>query len=100
MVVISLDDKAILYIMHHFDFWLSSLIAQVIDDSDDDPKFSAVTASNCIKSYIHVMNDLKQPISYQTVKEYILQDGFSESEYETFERKRKIESKYYIGEQF
>ena len=46
------------------------------------------------------MNDLKQPISYQTVKEYILQDGFSESEYETFERKRKIESKYYIGEQF
>ena len=100
MVVIDLDDKAIMYIMHHFDFWLSNLIAQVLEDSDDDPEFSAVTASNCIKCYIQVMKDFKQPIPYQTVKEYILQEGFTESEYEIFEQKRNKESKYYIGEQF
>ena len=93
-------DTALLYILHHFDFWLDELITKVINDSDDDPQFSAVTTTNCIKCFIEVMHGLKQLTDCSNVQDYILQAGFSESEYETFEKKRYNESQYYLGEQF
>ena len=84
--------------IQHYDIEL--LIENVIYDSEEDPHYSAVTATNLVKCYIEIMGGLGENLPYNDVEGFIRNIGFSEQEYFLFEEKRKKESEYYLGEQF
>lgn len=81
------------------DLWCN-FIYDVLNDSEEDPHYSAVTATNRIKCYIDVMNSLGNKLPYHDVKGFFQYYDFSEEEYQQFESSRKKESEYYIGKQF
>jgi len=95
-----MDKKSIIYILEFFKTQVDRLIKQVLLDSEDDPNYSAVTANNCIKSYMEVMRGLSMKDTCKNVKDYFLINQFTLEEYLMFERKRKIESVYYKSVQF
>ena len=91
-----MDNEKLLYLLKSVDFKLTIDIENVLNDSLDDPQYSAVTTSNLIKCYIEIMTNLGKKLPYHDVKGFILFDGFSEEEYKFFEASREKESKYYI----
>ena len=94
-------EKSLGYLLWHMDFEIDRYIWRVIYDSEEDPEYSAVTTTNMIKCYIDVLKCLGEDVPYSTVKEYIrYKDNYTEEEYNIFEKKRKKESEYYIGEIF
>ena len=88
------------YILHCFLFDITKLIDLVLDDSEEDPQYSAVTANNEIKCYIQIMQDIGAEIDYKDVKGFFKDASYTEEEYQLFEKKRAKESEYYIGYQF
>lgn len=76
------------------------LIKNVVNDSETDPHYSAVTASNKIKCYIDVMNELCEKLPFEDVVGFLESGGFTKEEQELFDRHRKTESEYYIGKQY
>lgn len=92
--------KELLYLLKFMDDYIEQMLYSVLEDSIEQPEYSAVTTYNLIKCYIKVLRDCKVPCNYSTVREYMLERCFSENEIELFERKRKDEVVYYVGEQF
>ena len=76
------------------------LIGNVLQDSPTDPHYSAVAASNRIKCYIQIMTELGHELPYQTVPEFFQYYGYSQEQYDAFEKSRKEESVYYRGVQY
>lgn len=76
------------------------LIKNVVNDSETDPHYSAVTASNKIKCYIDVMNSLGEKLPFEDVIGFLESGGFTKEEQELFDRHRKTESEYYIGKRY
>lgn len=76
------------------------LIKNVVNDSETDPHYSAVTASNKIKCYIDVMNELCEKPPFEDVIGFLESGGFTKEEQALFARHRKTESEYYIGKQY
>lgn len=76
------------------------LIKNVVNDSETDPHYSAVTASNKIKCYIYVMNELCEKPPFEDVVGFLEFNGFTKEEQTLFNRHRKTESEYYIGKQY
>lgn len=76
------------------------LIKNVVNDSETDPHYSAVTASNRIRCYIDVMNELCEKPPFEDVIGFLEFNGFTKEEQELFDRHRKTESEYYIGKQY
>lgn len=77
-----------------------NFIYDVLNDSEEDPHYSAVTATNRIKCYIDVMNSIGKELPYNDVKGFFNYYSFTEEEYQKFESSRKKESEYYTGKQF
>lgn len=100
MVWLLMNKEQILYILKDINGNLPVYIENVLNDSKEDPHFSAVYVNNLIKCYIDLMIQMGKKLPYRDVKSFILFNGFDESEYEFFENSRKNESTYYIGEQF
>ena len=94
------DKKKLLYILEFFNYYTSELIDEVMDDSEEDPHFSAVAATNHIKCYIHMMKALGEHIYPNSVKDYILGCNYTEADYKKFKKNREKESNYYGGIQF
>ena len=44
--------KELLYLIEYSMYYTDELISSVLEDSEEDPHYSAVTASNLIKCYI------------------------------------------------
>lgn len=76
------------------------LIKNVVNDSETDPHYSAVTASNKIKCYIDVMNELCEKPPFEDVIGFLESNGFTKEERALFDRHRKTESEYYIGKRY
>ena len=76
------------------------LIKNVVNDSETDPHYSAVTASNKIKCYIDVMNELCEKLPFEDVVGFLEFNGFTKEEQTLFDRHRKTESEYYIGKRY
>lgn len=89
-----------LYLLQYLDCCINDLVCDVLDDSEEDPHYSAVTATNLIKCYIDTMEALGQPINFHNVKDYLLLNCHTPEEIQLFEEKRASESKYYIGKQY
>lgn len=92
--------EELLYLLNFMDYNIEEFIYLVIDDSEKDPHYSAVTANNLIKCLIRVMQEFNIDCPYQDVKSYFERSHISIEEYNIFEGKRLKESKYYIGKQF
>lgn len=93
--------EALEYILEHADYYIDQLIDNVMEDSEIDPEYSAVTANNLIICFLRLQKMLDDSFPINTVKEYILFTPYhTMRDYEKFERKRKKESAYYIGKQF
>ena len=95
-----IDLKKLKYLLHIQRFDIELLVESVLGDSEEDPHYSAVTASNLIKCYIEIMEALGEKLSYTDVEGFIRNVGYSEQEYMLFEEKRRKEAKYYRGIQY
>lgn len=76
------------------------LIKNVVNDSETDPHYSAVTASNRIRCYIDVMNSLCEKLPFEDVVGFLESGGFTKEEQALFDRHRKTESEYYIEKRY
>ena len=79
---------------------ICELIDHVLNDSEEDPHYSAVAATNMIKCYIQIMNEIGESLPYCTVQEFFLFNAYTHEEYALFEELRKKESAYYRGIQY
>ena len=75
-------------------------IEKVLNDSKEDPCYSAVSATNEIKCYIQIMTELGHKLPYQNVSEFFRYYGYTQEQYAAFEDSRKKESVYYRGVQY
>lgn len=88
------------YMLHFQRCDIELLIENVIEDSLEDPHYSAVTATNLVKCYIEIMQELGEKLPYTDVEGFMKAIGFSTEDYLLFEKKRSQESKYYLGVQY
>lgn len=88
------------YLLNIMENYIIDLVDKVLADSETDPHYSAVSATNRIKCYIQIMNELGERMPYSNVKEFFQFNAFTEEEYERFEAIRKKESVYYRGVQY
>ena len=96
----AIDYEKLKYILHIQSFDIELLIENVIEDSDEDTHYSAVTATNLVKCYIEIMTELGEKLPYSDVEGFIKKMGYSHKDYLLFEKKRKKESEYYRGIQY
>ncbi len=62
--------EKLLYLLNHMDGFIEQLVYDVLTDSQTDPHYSAVTATNLIKCNIQVMQQFNKKIPYTDVKGY------------------------------
>lgn len=96
----AIDYEKLKYMLHIQCFDIELLVENVLTDSDEDPAYSAVTASNLIKCYIETMSALGEKLPYSDVEGFIKNMGCSKDDYILFEGKREKESRYYQGVQY
>ena len=96
----AIDYEKLKYMLHIQRFDIELLIENVIEDSEEDPHYSAVTATNLVKCYIEIMGELGEKLPYTDVEGFVKAIGFSNEDYLLFEKKRKKESQYYRGVQY
>lgn len=95
-----IDEEKLIYLLKFTDHYIDLLVDNVLNDSIEDPEYSAVTATNLIKCIIKTYKDIGKKLPYCDVKGYLLYNLYTERQYDIFEEKRKNESTYYIGKQF
>ena len=95
-----LAEKELRYLLRFMDEYIESMLYSVLEDSFDQPEYSAVTAHNLIKCYMKVLNDCKISCNFSSAREYMIERCFSMNEIESFEQKRRAEAEYYVGEQY
>ena len=96
----AIDNEKLKYMLHIQRFDIELLIENVLEDSEVDPHYSAVTATNLVKCYIEIMTGLGEKPTYSDVEGFIKKMGYSHKDYLLFEKKRKKESEYYRGIQY
>ena len=84
-----INEEKLKYMLHHQAYDIEWLVENVLNDSEEDPHYSAVTATNLIKCYIEIMGQIGEQLPYEDVKGFITSIGFSPKEYLLFEEKRK-----------
>ena len=96
-----MDNVRFAFLMNYIENSLPAEIDNVLNDSEFDPHFSAVYVTNLIKSLIFTIENCETyEMHFKDVKDCFKYLDYSDKEYEIFEKKRIIESEYYIGEQF
>ena len=95
-----IDVEKVTYFMRVMYPTIEKYVDQVLNDSETDPEYSAVTASNVIKCYIQILADLGSAPSFNDVESFFEINGYSDEEYKRFEECLKKESQYYIGPQY
>ncbi len=94
-------DKEFDYLMEEYLLYcIDDLIDNVLDDSEEDPHYSAVTANNLIKCYVKVCSEWGMEVPFFNAETYFGWSNRTAAEYRRFEEKRVKEQMYYIGEIF
>ncbi len=94
------DNEKVCYLFKFLDEYICKLINDVLTDSKTDPNYSAVAATNVIKCYIEIENQLGTELPFNNVETFFKAKGFSKDEYIQFEESRESESKYYGDVQY
>lgn len=95
-----MDCEKLKYLLNDMDDVIGELVDKVLADSKTDPHYSAVAATNKIKCYIQIMNELGKPLPYHNVQEFFEFNAYTNEKYQLFEEGRKKEAEYYIGVQY
>lgn len=95
-----IDTEKLKYLLDALYPNIEILVDQVLEDSKTDPHFSAVAATNIIKCYIQIMDELEKKLSYTDVEGFFKLNGYTKEEYCLFEESRKKEAQYYQGAQY
>lgn len=96
----AIDYEKLKYLLNNMDCTIGELIDKVLSDSVEDPHYSAVVASNKIKCYIQVMNELGETLPYSNVEEFFEFNAYTKEEFRLFEESRRKEAQYYRGIQY
>ena len=96
----NIDKEKLLYLLMFTDDYMETFADEVMNDSEEDPHYSAVTLTNMIKCYVEIMNELGAPRSYNDVESFLKLNLYSDEECKRFEEKRKKEAEYYRGRQY
>lgn len=97
----NMDNNKLIFLFNYIENSLPHEIETVLTDSELDPHYSAVYTTNLIKSYIDVLQGIgMKKIPFIDVENCFYYLGYTKEEFECFEKKRSIESKYYIGTQY
>ena len=96
----SVNREKLEYILWHFEMDTDALIWDVLADDPKNPTYSAVTATNRIKCYIELCQEIGKELTYSNVDGYLRALGLSDEERLLFEESRAKEAVYYIGEQY
>ncbi len=96
----NIDKEKLLYLLMFTDDYMETFADEVMNDSAEDPHYSAVTLTNMIKCYVDIMSELGVKLPYNDVKSFFKDNLYSDEEYELFEEKRKKEAEYYSGKQY
>lgn len=99
-VGMDLNKEQLLYLLGFIEDYLDDFIDKVLNDSKDDPHFSAVTVSNIIECYIEINKQIGKELPYTDIKTYFSFNAYNMEEYNIFENSRIKESKYYIGPKY
>lgn len=90
--------EKLLYLLRFTDDYIENLVYDVLDDSEEDPHYSAVTATNLIKCYIDVMEHFDIELPYKDVDDYLKDNCcLSSEEHKKFTQFTEKEKTYYIG---
>lgn len=100
MVIDNKTKELLLYLLYHLDSFIEEEACRVLNDSIEDPQYSAVTLCNLIKCLLDVKQALGLQEEYHDVDEYLRFQCFTDEEIQIFESKRLHESEYYIGKQY
>lgn len=92
--------EKLMFLLQHLEGYIEDAVYEVLADSEEDPQYSAVTATNLIKCHIEVEEALGHELHYHNVEEYLRFHCLTEEEMQMFEEKRQHESAYYIGKQY
>lgn len=95
-----INHEKLKYLLNNMDYHIGELIDKVLSDSPNDPHYSAVAATNKIKCYIQIMNELGETLPYSNVEEFFEFNAYTKEEYRLFEESRRKESQYYRGVQY
>ena len=93
------SDEKLNYILEFVDYSITQFVDEVLEDSEIDPEFSAVTLNNTIICYGDLLKDAECE-SFQSLYEFFLSHGYSETDFENVRQKREKESVYYNGKQY
>ena len=96
----NIDKEKLLYLLMFTNDYMETFADEVMNDSEEDPHYSAVTLTNMIKCYVDIMDKLGVKLPYNDVESFFKDNLYSDEEYELFEEKRKKEAEYYIGKQY
>ena len=91
---------ALMYLLNSQQYDIEELVGAVLDDSETDPAYSAVTCSNLIKCYIKVMQELTEDCEYSDMEDFFYKNQFTPEEYQIFMEKYKKEAEYYRSQKF
>ncbi len=97
---IDIDVEKLKYLLNDMDVYIGELIDNVLNDSETDPHYSAVAATNRIKCFIQIMNELGEEMPYGNVEEFFDFNAYTKEEYRLFEESRRKESVYYRDKQY
>ena len=89
--------EELLYLLSFCEDYIQDLVYNVIDDSEEDPHYSAVTANNLIKCYVDVMKYFKNEVPFSDIKSFFDYNLLDVEKYKKFEKSREIENNYYVG---
>ena len=92
--------ESMLYLMRFIEQYIEETICNVLEDSQEDPEYSAVTTANAIICYIEAMRELDIVLPYTDVRGYFMHNNFHDQDWQKFETSRQKESAYYIGKQW
>ena len=95
-----LNIEKLQYICAFMEDWICQTIDNVLNDSVEDPHYSAVTATNLIKCYIEISEQLDKKLPYNDVRSFFKSNAYTEAEWILFENHREKELTYYIGIQY
>ena len=89
-------EEQLSYLLYHTDYYIENLLWRVLEDSEQDPQYSAITTRNLIQCYIDVHSTMGEALPYSTVEEY-LDQVLTDEEKTLFKNKYETEIQYYIG---
>ena len=88
------------YLLSFTEDEIEHLIYNVLENSKDDPHYSAVTANNMLVCYMEIMTSLGKELPYSNMESFFEYLLLSEEEYDNYKQQYDDEKIIYVGRFF